>query len=166
MTDKLKKTIQEELEKLPKENREAINSLDWMSIIETIGAQYLFIDEEITNLQTETLLVLIGLETPDLYENNVADNVPISKEKATKISDEVFQKIFTPINDIIIENIKKSDKMKNADAEQNLNFILSGGDYSVFLEQKDNMNNSESETEETVVPVFSITGKNLKKSSV
>ena len=32
-----------------------------------------------------------------------------------------------------VGNIKKGDKVKSAGAEQNLDFILSGGDYSAFV---------------------------------
>ena len=38
----------------------------------------------------------------------------------------------------IPENIKKNLKNKNPSPEQTLNFILSGGDYSVFVEKRRN----------------------------
>jgi len=154
MTEKLKQTIKEEVGKLQKENQEVINAFDWENIAEAIGKKYLLTESEINDLQIETLLVLIGLQDPNEYTQNVENNIGTSKNEAEKISAEVFQKIFTPINNILIEKIKKSDKVKNATPEQNLNFILSGGDYSAFLEQKDVVNTEE--TPETVLPVFSI----------
>jgi len=134
MTEKLKQTIKEEIAKLPKENQEAINSLDWGSMSEEIGKKYLLSESEINDLQVETLLVLTGLEYLELYADNIEENTGISKDEADKIAEEIFKKIFTPINDILIENIKGSGKVKNANAEQALNFILSGGDYSSFVE--------------------------------
>ena len=181
MTDKLKNIIVEEIKKLPKENQGVINSFDWEKISEDIGKKYLLSEEEINNLQVETLLVLIGLENPDDYSQNIENEVGTSKNEAEKISDEIFQKIFTPINDVLVENLKKSEKVKNSNAEQNLNFILSGGDYSVFLEVPPPLSGEDGgevlntphpnpllkgEGEETIVPVFSITEENLKKSSV
>jgi hypothetical protein len=133
MTEKLKQIIQEEVAKLPKEAQEAIQSLDWANIAEEIGKKYFLTESEINDLQTETLLVLIGIESADDCTQNVEDNVGTSKDEAEKISAEVLQKIFTPIHNILLENIKKSDKVKNPNWEQSLNFILSGGDYSAFI---------------------------------
>jgi hypothetical protein len=133
MTEKLKQKIKEEVGKLPKENQEAINAFGWENIAEEIGKKYLLNESEINDFQVETLLVLIGLEDPDLYANNIENNIGVSKSEAEKIADETFQKIFTPINDILVENIKKSIKDKKPNAEQTVNFILSGGDYSAFM---------------------------------
>lgn len=135
MTDKLKQTIKEEVEKLPKGNQAVINDFGWEKISEEIGKKYLLSDSEVNDFQVETLLILIGLEDPEYYTQNIEDNVGTSKDEAGKISDEVVQKIFTPINDLLIENIKKSGKVMNSNSEQNLNFILSGGDYVAFLEK-------------------------------
>lgn len=152
MTEKLKQTIKEEVGKLKKENQEVISAFGWESIAEEIGRKILLSDSEINDLQVETLLVLVGLQDPDEYTQNIENNVGTSKDEAEKINDEVMQKIFIPITEKIIEKIKTSDKVKNANAEQNLNFIFSGGDYSAFLEQKENVNNEE--TPNTVLPVF------------
>jgi len=123
MTDKLKQIIKEELSKLPKEAQEAINSLDWSSIIEEIGKKYLLNESEINHLQAETLTVLIGLTT--------------TKDDAEKIAAEATEKIFKPTSDVYIENIKKSGKDKNSKPKQTIDFILSGGDYSAFVEERE-----------------------------
>jgi len=133
MTEKLKKIAQEEIMKLPKEAQEAINSFEWGNAIEEIGKKLLLSEEEINDLQTETLLVLVGLENGNDYSQNIEDNIGTSKEEAKKIAEDVFQKIFTPINDLIVDNIKKSDKSKNPNWKKSIDFILSGGDYSVFI---------------------------------
>lgn len=134
MNNKLQQTIKEEIIKIPKDRQKVINSLDWIKTTEEIGKKYLLNDDNITNFQTETMLVLFGLEDPSLYEINVRDNVVLTEEKAKQIVDEAVQKIFIPINNVFIANIKKSGRAQNADAAQNLNFILSGGDYSAFLQ--------------------------------
>ena len=155
MTEKLKQTIKDEVAKLPKENQEVINNFSWESIAEEIGKKYLLLDDEINIFQAEILIVLVGLEDPDFFAKNIEDGIGTSKTEAEKIADEVIQKIFTPINDILIENIKKSDKVKNANAEQNLNFILSGGDYTAFLDVPRLIDEGAGENE-TVLPVFFI----------
>ena len=160
MTDKLKQIIKEEVVKLPKEKQEAIDSFDWVSISENIGKKYLLSEDEINDLQTETLLILVGLENPNLYALNIENNVGTSKNEAEKIVEEVNQRRFTPISNLFVENVKNSGKVKNAGPKQTLDFILSGGDYSAFIEQK--KDSRETESEETVVPVFSIKEENLK----
>jgi len=170
ITEKLKQIIQREVAKLPKENQEVINNFGWEQIAEEIGKKHLLSDEEASIFQAETLVVLVGLEDPDYYAQNIENEVGTSKEEARKISDDVFEKIFTPINNILIENIKQGEKNKNANAEQNLDFILSGGDYSAFAtppqpspkereELKASSFGGSSEgvnkkTEETILPAF------------
>ena len=140
MTEKSKNLIKEEMLNLPKEAQEAINASGWEKISEEIGKKYLLDEGEIETLQLETASLLLGLIDEDSYPINIEEEVGTSRDEANKIAKEVFQKIFTPINDTLIENIKKSGKDKNPNAEQNLNFILSGGDYSTFMEERDNEN--------------------------
>ncbi|HEY4503453.1 MAG TPA: hypothetical protein VJC14_03425 [Candidatus Paceibacterota bacterium] len=97
MTDKLNQIIKDELEKLPKESQEAINSLNWLSITEGIGMNFSLTEDEINDLQTETLLALVGLEDPNRYPSNIEDVVGLTREEAEKIATEVTEKIFTLI---------------------------------------------------------------------
>lgn len=136
MTEKLKEVIKREVAKLPKENQTVINAFGWEKISEEIGKKYLLNEIELNNLQVQTLLVLIGLVDPAYYPKNIENEVGTSKKESEKITEEVFQKIFDPINNILIEKIKNSGKSRNANAEQNLNFILSGGNYSAFMAPK------------------------------
>ena len=135
MTDKLKQTIQEEVMKLPKDRQDAVKSFDWVSKTEEIGKKFLLLENEINDLQVETLLVLVGLEDGSYFSQNIENEVGTSKEEADKIAEEILQKVFAPIGDKMIENIKNSEKIKRADLGQNLDFILSGGDYSAFAEK-------------------------------
>lgn len=135
MTEKLKQIIKEEVTKLPKEVREAINAFDWAKIAEEIGKKYLLNESEINDFQVETLLVLVGLEDGDSYALNIEDNVGTSKDEAVKIADEALEKIFNPISNMLEENIKKNLQNKKPSPEQTIDFILSGGDYSAFVER-------------------------------
>ncbi len=137
MTDKLKQIVKEEMVKLPKETQEAISSLDWGSVAEEIGKKYLLSESEVNDFQVETLLVLVGIETGDSYARNIEDEVGTSKEEAEKMAEEASQRIFTPIYNNLEENIKKSLQNKNLKPEQNLDFILSGGDYGAFVDNPD-----------------------------
>ncbi len=135
MTDKLKQIIKEEVAKLPKENQEVINAFGWENISEEIGKRTLLDESEVNDFQVQTLLVLIGLADPNEYERNIENEVGTSKIEAGKIAEEVFEKIFIPINEALLEKIKNSEKVKNPNFGQTLDFILSGGDYSAFIKE-------------------------------
>ena len=159
MTDKLQQTIKEEIARLPQEGQDAINALDWVKIAEEIGKKYLLEEDEIEDFQLETLLILIGVEESEFYAINIENHVETTKDDSIKMANEAFEKIFAPIGKALEENIKKNLKNKNLNAEQNLNFILSGGNYSAFMEQKESREKNDTnneETEETVLPVFSV----------
>ena len=135
MTEELKKTIKEELANLPQEGQDAINAVDWVKITEEIGKKFNLEDDEVGDLQTETLLVLIGATDLEFYAVNIENHVNTTKDTANALADEVSKKVFIPIKDILEENVKKSVGNKNLDPEQNLNFILSGGNYSSLIEK-------------------------------
>lgn len=139
MTEKLKQIIKEEITKLPKELQEVINVFDWVKISEEIGKEFLLSENEINNFQAETLVILVGLEDPSFYSSNIENNIGTSKNEAEKIAEEVNQKIFIPISETIKKSIKEKLSNKKSNWKQSLDFILSGGDYSVFLEKENNL---------------------------
>ena len=141
MTDKLKEIIKRELVKLPQKKQEAIGSLDWEKVSEEIAQKFLLNETEMNDLQVQTLLVLIGLNDPDFFSKDIENNIGTSKNEAEKIADEVMEKIFLPIANKIEEKIKENLKNKNPNFRQNLDFVLSGGNYVAFLENQEAENN-------------------------
>src|SRR3989344_6351352 len=136
MTEKLQQIAREKISKLPAEWQAVINSCDWAGISEEIGKKYLPLQSQIDAMQTEILLVLIGLVDPNLLPEAIETFVEnTTKEESEKIAEEIAEKILVPIGDRLEENIKKSEKVGRAGWEQNLNFVLSGGNYSAFLEK-------------------------------
>jgi len=135
MTEKLKQKINEEILKLPKERQEAINVIDWGKITEEIGKKFLLTENEINNLQIETGLALVGLTDLDFYMTNIENNVGLTAGEANKITVETFDKIFTPIANKIESSIKNRLKSQKPRWNQVVNFIVSGGDYSNFIEK-------------------------------
>lgn len=119
---------------LPRDAQDAINSLDWGSISEEIGKKYLIDESEINDFQVETMLVLVGLEEAEAYARNIENNVGTSKEEAETIVNEAYNRIFSPIYAFLAEKIKNDLKNSRPKLENTVDFILSGGDYSAFLE--------------------------------
>lgn len=137
MNIKLQNTIKEEMLTLPKITQETINSFEWIRVSEEIGEKYSLNDDKLDNFQLETFLVLLGLADKEKYMQNVEKNIGISDVESIKIVNEAMEKIFNPIGEIISRKIEENLKNKNPGWKQTLNFIISGGDYSVFME-KDN----------------------------
>jgi len=137
MTERSKKIIRDEILSLPKEAQEAINNSNWEKISEQIGKKHLLDEDELSTFQLETASFLLGLVDEYSYPENIEEEVGISKDEAKKITDEVLREIVGPINNILAEKIKESEKVKNSGFQQNLDFILSGGDYGVFLSEEE-----------------------------
>lgn len=135
MTEQLKQITKDELVKLPKEIQEAVNSLDWANLTEEIGKKYQLDNIKINKLQTEVLLVLVEVELLDNLKSNIINSSEIEVDDAEKISSELATKIFTPIANTLEILTKKKVKTWNPKWEQSVSFIVSGGDYSVFLDK-------------------------------
>ncbi len=121
---------------LPKEGQDAIGTVDWLKITEGIGKEFSLSEEEVEDFQLETLLVLVGVTDPEFYAVNIENHVGTTTDTAGKIATEGFAKIFSPIRKTLEDNIKKNLQQKKVTPEQNLNFILSGGDYAAFVEDR------------------------------
>jgi hypothetical protein len=122
-----------EISLLPKEKQEIINGFGWEKIAEEIGKNHKLSEDEISVLKEEIILVLIESEDQDYFWFNIEDNTNVKQEEAKRIAEEVEQKIFKPMFDLLTKNIKNTLKIRNIHWRQNLDFILSGGDYTAFI---------------------------------
>jgi len=127
--------IKGELNLLPKEKQEAINNFEWEKISAEIGKNHNLSEEEKSALKIEVALVLVELEYKGFLELNIEDNVGVKEDESKKISKELSEKIFKPIAEKLTEIIKKDLKNKSIHWQQNLDFILSGGDYTAFIRE-------------------------------
>ena len=129
MTDQLKQTMQEELQKMPLQVANAINMLDWEKILIEIGNRFVLDEESLNNLEIETALVLIGSVDQDSYLSNIDTNVGLSSKEAEQIDQEVAEKIFNPLLKEITEKMKLNFSKENEEEEKpdwhkNIDFIL------------------------------------------
>jgi hypothetical protein len=135
MTEQLQKIVTEELVKLPEEIQGAINSVDWAEISKRVGLMSLLTDVEVNKLQTEVFLILISFEPLNTFKMNLENHVGITESEADKINAELIEKVFNPVKAKLKENIEKSGRVKGATWKQNINFIVSGGNYAAFLDE-------------------------------
>lgn len=146
----LKENIMGEMLLLPKKTREVINAFEFQKIFVEIGKNHKLIEEEVKKLEIETILVLIGLVNPLLYSQNIENNIGMSEQESKEVEKEITSQIFQPIYEKIVEKIKNSPTYYNPKWKQSVNFIVSGGDYSVFVEETENMNNKKVEYREVI----------------
>ncbi len=112
MDEETKKEILERFEALPKDIQNVILSSDYPSKVATIAEKFLLSEEQQTNLSNEAMFVMIGLERPNSFVENVHKSLGIPTDKANLIATEVNQKVFLEIR----EALKQVHPQETADA--------------------------------------------------
>lgn len=127
MTEELKKTIEEITLKFPEKIKGVINESNWIEKTKETGEKYLLNEEEINLLQAETSLVILGIIEKDFFLINLESRIGLSKNEATKISEEIDKNIFIPIEKQLKDtiNIINPENFKNL--EKTIKYIVSGG---------------------------------------
>ncbi len=141
--EEIKKQIGIYYSKLSPAAQEVFSSMKWLENLESIGSKYNLNEEQIRTLDTETMLVLLSITHLEEYENILKNQLKVSEDSFKKIMEEINALILTPIHSNLIESFEKNnnssenlkEEMEKSDWGQNVNFILSGGDYSHFLEK-------------------------------
>jgi hypothetical protein len=91
--------IKQRIKVLPSDIKEAIKNADLPIKFDKISNKHgLHIDQS-GALQTETLLVMIGLETTDNYVSNIQKALDISRSEAYSIADDINKEIFNSIRE-------------------------------------------------------------------
>ncbi len=101
--------IREQLKKIPRDIRDAIIAVDLPDKFKTISTKNALRIDQATALETETMLVMLGLEHSDDYPKNLMKEVNILQEKAEKIAEEVGRMIFLPIR-TSLQNFHEAEK--------------------------------------------------------
>ncbi len=135
MIEKLKQKSIEEIAKLPKMKQDAINAVDWASVTEEMEKKFFLTENELLNLQIVTMLTLVDLYDLNFYSSYLEADVGVTTGEAKKITEYAFSKIFNPVANKMEETIKQQIKSKIPNWDQTVRFIVSGGDYSNFIEQ-------------------------------
>ncbi len=146
MDPETEKIIKKQIEKLPLEIRSLIANHVLENKISNIGKRNGLSEEQIGTLQVETNLIILGLVPTDEYQNELKDHLKIDSLKLdTVIADmgkeildgiqEKLNEIYNKLDEDDIKEIKENMKNKNQSWNQNVNFVLSGGDYSAFAEE-------------------------------
>jgi len=99
MDEETQKIIDEQLKRLPKDVKEAIISVDYKAKLQEIVKRQKLLIDQAGKLETETSLIMIGLEPLTDYINNLQKELNVSALRAKEISLDVSENIFKPIRD-------------------------------------------------------------------
>lgn len=107
MNSKLQQQFEEQLQYLPEINQQALRSFNWAEELIAIGKKHGLPIDSLEDLQIETMLVLVGLVSPEEYPDELATRLAISPAQVEMILGDVNDKILVPIHDFIINGGQK-----------------------------------------------------------
>lgn len=97
MDEKYKKIIEEKFDELPPEVKQAILSKNYEEILVNAQKKYTLSITQLSLLERETSMVLLGLMSPNQYSNELATQLLIPKDKAQELVTELNETLFKPI---------------------------------------------------------------------
>lgn len=99
MNPETNNVIQQQMEKLPPEVRTAITSPDLRKKLKEVGDRNKLHIDQLGILEDETVLVMMGLEDPNNFLDNLVKQVHIERSVAEKVEHEIGEQIFMPIRE-------------------------------------------------------------------
>jgi len=112
-TDEL---IKEKFEKLPKELQDTLVSPETQKLVQTVGQKYKLHIDDIGALETEMMLVLLGIEHPNDFLKNIVRETGMSQDDAKAAAKELEEKLFLPMRSSL-ERIYEKDQESERDQE-------------------------------------------------
>ena len=117
--DETQKNINKYFNKLPKGIKDAILATDLKEKFKTITVKHKLQLDQAADIENETMFVMLGLEHPDDYTENIKREAELTNEEALKITEEVNRVIFLPIRGILRElHEEKSDVEEKQEEEE------------------------------------------------
>jgi hypothetical protein len=111
--DVLQIKIDKAMATLPEETKQAINAVDWKSVVLGMRQSRGYSFEQLGDLETETELLLCGLLKPENYTRELEARMRIPKVKANELVDEMNKLVFGKIREELIK-ISEQNKVSAA----------------------------------------------------
>lgn len=109
MEQDTQKIIEDRFKELPEPIRNVITESGWEKTIRNIVSKNGLRIDQGSVIEHETLLIMLGFETPDDYLNNLINEAELEPETASKIAQEVNDQIFSLIRSKIIEKTEAEE---------------------------------------------------------
>jgi len=101
--DPLQIKIDEAMSNLSKETRAAIEDVDWKLIVLKMNDKYT--PEQLENLEAETELLLCGISSPKVYQEELEKRMNLTKEGVVSLLNEMDRLIFKKIQEKLEERL-------------------------------------------------------------
>jgi hypothetical protein len=95
--------IQEKMDSLPPEFKKALATIDWAKIVQEIGQKNNIHIDKIGDLQTETMLLLMGVTHPGDYQTEVEKALGLPEDAGVPIVNDINEKILLPLRKKVME---------------------------------------------------------------
>lgn len=95
------KIIKEQVETAPPEIKKILVEGHWAAVVKEIAQKNNLSNEQIGFLENETLFILLGMELPSSFSENLKTNIGLEQTKAFEINKEVSEKIFKEIEHLL-----------------------------------------------------------------
>lgn len=105
--ENIEQIIKDHLKTLPDPVKDAIASFDWAREVFDIGRKHGMHVDRIADLQTEVMLVVIGLVSPRDFEIELNSRIERQEDKAVEIAEEVNEKVFLRIRNFMKDYYQK-----------------------------------------------------------
>lgn len=140
-----KDLLKEQFDTLPTSVQKAITSIDLSAILQQIVKDNKLMIDQAGGLDTETVLVLFGLEPGENFTNNLMKNLGLSSIQASVVTHDVNELIFKKVR----ENLKQinNDKLLQQKKEEEAEVAVAGNPSKetvlAGIEQPENIKSNE-----------------------
>lgn len=117
MNDNIQQIIKQRLNELPPDIREAIKSGNLAQKFSSIAEKHNLHLDQNGSLQTETMLVMLGLEPTEDYVNNLERELETSKNEAMAIAEDINKNIFSDIRESLRKMQTQNEVVDNTQQE-------------------------------------------------
>ncbi len=103
MDEETQKIIEDQMATLPPEIKTVLAEFDWATKSNELGAKHQLHIDQLGTLQTEILLVLIGIVPPDSFESELKESLKLPDEKIAEIVKDANEMIFKPVRQSLVD---------------------------------------------------------------
>jgi len=111
-TDLLQMKIEEAKALLPEDTRNAIDAVDYKTVILEMRKTRGYTFEQLGDLETETELLLCGLISPEDYSKELENRMHLQKTEVNELIKEMNDRVFAKIKENLIKRTGEKDDMQ------------------------------------------------------
>ncbi|MCK5060201.1 MAG: hypothetical protein KAR00_03625 [Candidatus Pacebacteria bacterium] len=117
--DELKEILQSQYKILPQDLKERVISEEWRDTVANISSKSGLDLDSADSVETEVLLVLIGLEPLGSFRGNLSKTLLLPKEKTDSLANQIEQQIFSSARNSL-EKIQKEIEIEKVEEKSDI----------------------------------------------